>query len=184
MRQEELCLQRKGTGTIRHGCCLARCMYPLALVRMSRNCLLTTVEDEIRQDDSSGPIANESPPTPSPEPVAGQAELPDSEPMRPQFAESLSVTPLAPCNLISHLGANPSADITQIPILAKGTNDLDEREGVECSRAYQMLMPYGTTVAKLDNIALTLETGCRKNSSGGCSIRKDYMYKALDELQS
>lgn len=45
-------------------------------------------------------------------------------------------------------------------------------------------MPYGTTVAKLDNITLTLETGCRKNSSGGCSIRKDYMYRALDELQS
>lgn len=78
------------------------------------------------------------------------------------------------------MAANPSTDITQIPIPA---SNLDEREGVECSRAYQMLIPYGTTVAKLDNIVLTLETGCRKNSSGGC-IRKDYMYKALDELQS
>lgn len=104
--------------------------------------------------------------------------------MRPQLAKSLSVTPLAPCKLISYLAANPSADITHISTLAKGTNGLDEREGVECSRAYQTLMPYGTTVAKLDNITLTLETGCRKNSSGGCSIRKDYMYRALDELQS
>lgn len=104
--------------------------------------------------------------------------------MRPQFGEIPSVTPLAPCKLISHLAVNPSADITQIPIPAEGTNDPDEREGVECSRAYQMLMPYGTTVAKLDNIAFTLETGCRKNSKGGCSIPQDSMYKALDELQS
>lgn len=109
----------------------------------------------------------------------------NDESMRMQFGESPSVTPpLAPCKLISHLAANPSADITQIPIPAEGTNDPDEREGVECSRAYQMLMPYGTTVAKLDNIAFTLETGCRKNSKGGCSIPKDSMYKALDELQS
>lgn len=91
-------------------------------------------QDEIRQDDSGGPIANESSPTLSPELVDGQAESPDSESMRPQLAKSLSVTPLAPCKLISHLAANPSADITHISTLAKGTNGLDEREGVEYVR--------------------------------------------------
>lgn len=116
--------------------------------------------------------------------AARRAESSNSESMRPQFAEIPFVIPLAPCKLISHLAANPSADITQIPIPTEGANDLDEREGVECSRAYQMLMPYGTTVAKLDNIAFTLETRCRKNPKGGCSIPKGFMYKTLDELLS
>ena len=97
-----------------------------------------------------------------------------------------SSTPIAPCKSIAHLRANPGADVTRIPAAIDGTNNSDKPDGVECSEAYEMLIHFATTEAKLDTVALALENGCvaNKGSGGGCRVRKEFVWKALDDLQN
>lgn len=93
--------------------------------------------------------------------------------------------PQAPCKLVSQLAANPRTDIMQIPIDADAAAADDEgADGVECSRAYQMLKQYGTTDEKLDTIAVALERGCvaNKGSRGGCRVKNEAIWKALDDV--
>ncbi len=163
---------------------------PICAVLVPCNCLLTIVQNEGKQDETIGPITNESlpiqHPTQGPPLMEVEPTVRCSASKKPYFAEAPSSTlPIAPCKLISRLAANPSADLTQTPVAIDGTYDSDEREGVECSKAYQMLMQYGTTEAKLDTIALALENGCVPNKApgGGCSVRRDFMWKGLDDLQ-
>ncbi|KAL8895196.1 MAG: hypothetical protein Q9207_008266 [Kuettlingeria erythrocarpa] len=70
--------------------------------------------------------------------------------------------PPAPCKLLTHLAANPSADITQMPTALdeKGLDPKDTNDGISCSNAYRMLMHYATTESKLDAVAHILEEGC------------------------
>ncbi|KAH9216590.1 hypothetical protein DL95DRAFT_522669 [Leptodontidium sp. 2 PMI_412] len=103
-----------------------------------------------------------------------------------RIEETSSTTPLAPCKLITHLAANPHADITQMPTAIDGRDEVDGVDGVQCSRAYQMLMQFATTEEKIDTIALALESGCvaNKGPGGGCKVQNKFLWKALDDIQS
>jgi hypothetical protein len=93
---------------------------------------------------------------------------------------------LGPCKLISRLADNPQTDLTQISISSGESTDANGEDkpgdGVECSKAYRMLIQYATTEEKLETVALALEEGCVKSPGGGCKVPNDAMYKALDEL--
>lgn len=164
--------------------------------------LLTTTPNEKKQGNTSDAIADKPlPPQPAiqksdPKEVesvdqflASTSDLSSrkcsrASPERAYIAETSSTIPSAPCKLITHLTANPSADITQIPVVIDGMNKPDETDGVECSRAYQMLMQFAMTEEKLDTIALALENGCvaNKGPGGGCKVQKESMWKALDDI--
>ncbi|KAH8587408.1 hypothetical protein B0O99DRAFT_400201 [Bisporella sp. PMI_857] len=104
-----------------------------------------------------------------------------------QPTQEASLAPkAAPCKLITHLAANPQADITQMPATVDGTHEVDGSDGVECSRAYQMLMQFATTEEKIDTIALALENGCvaNKGSGGGCKVQNKFLWEALDDVQT
>ena len=117
-----------------------------------------------------------------------------TSPTKPCAAEASSTTifelsratPLAPCKLNTLLKANPAADLTQIPKPVDGRNKSDGPEGVECYKAYEMLMQYATTETKLDTIVSALEGGCVRNKGvgGGCRVRTDVMWKTLDDLEN
>ena len=49
-----------------------------------------------------------------------------------------------------------------------------------------MLMQFATTEAKLDTIAHALESGCvpNKGPGGGCKVRNEVVWKALDDVQN
>lgn len=98
--------------------------------------------------------------------------------------ETPSIAPPRPCKLISHLAQNPSADITQMPVNADTEATCASRDGVECSAAYRMLMQYATSEEKLDTISRALEEGCtaNKGSGGGCRVRNDVIWRALDGI--
>ncbi|KAJ9645073.1 hypothetical protein H2199_003077 [Coniosporium tulheliwenetii] len=101
--------------------------------------------------------------------------------------QAASAIPYAPCKLLTQLKANPGADITQLPVeVARGEEAQDESDGVECNRAYQMLMRFATTEEKLDTVAHALEKGCVKNGGGkgGCRVRNEAIMKALDSVIS
>lgn len=88
-----------------------------------------------------------------------------------------------PCKVISYLASNPNADITQMPISEDEPQEANEPGGVQCSKAYRMLMQFATTDEKLETISHALESGCVKNSSGGCKVRNEVLWKALDDVQ-
>jgi hypothetical protein len=56
-------------------------------------------------------------------------------------------------------------------------------DGVECSRARDMLMRFATTEEKLDVVASALEEGCVRNrSGGGCHVKNGALWKTLDRI--
>jgi len=91
-----------------------------------------------------------------------------------------------PCKLLTHLAANPRADITQMTTApdAEPEKSTQVDGGVPCSRAYRMLMHYATTEPKLDYISQVLEGGCvpHSGSGGGCSVKNTTIWQALDQL--
>jgi hypothetical protein len=91
---------------------------------------------------------------------------------------------LAPCKLISRLAEDPNTDITQILVGDHETDKPAPIDGVECSKAYRMLMQFGTTEEKLDKISQALEVGCTANEEphGGCRVRNEIIWKAIDDL--
>lgn len=99
------------------------------------------------------------------------------------IAKTPHETSLPPCKLLTRLAANPGTDITQIPTPLEDTDNSGEVEGVECAKAYQMLMQFATE-DKLDSIAQTLENGCVEGPGGGCQVPNKIVWKALDEMQS
>jgi hypothetical protein len=108
-----------------------------------------------------------------------------TQPVIASIAEVSSVPRPAPCKLMTQLAANPSADITQVPIELDQIDKPGQADGVECSRAYEMLMQFATTEENLDAIALALENGCVANRGpgGGCKMKNTYIMKALDDIQ-
>lgn len=91
-----------------------------------------------------------------------------------------------PCKLLSLLAENPTADITQVTAhlssvdLPQGTA-LGEG-GVECGKAYEMLMRYATSEEKMDYVARALETGCTSTGKGVCAVKKKVIWEALDGI--
>jgi hypothetical protein len=102
--------------------------------------------------------------------------------------ESHKVSPTsrrsAPCKLISRLAEDPNTDITQILVADQETDQPAPIDGVECSKAYRMLMQFGTTEEKLDKISQALEEGCTVNEGpyGGCRVRNTIIWRAIDDL--
>lgn len=90
----------------------------------------------------------------------------------------------APCKLISRLAEDPNTDITQILVADQETDQPAPIDGVECSKAYRMLMQFGTTEEKLDKISQALEEGCTANEGpyGGCRVRNTSIWRAIDDL--
>jgi hypothetical protein len=90
----------------------------------------------------------------------------------------------APCKLISRLAEDPNTDITQILVADQETDQPAPIDGVECSKAYRMLMQFGTTEEKLDKISQALEEGCTVNEGpyGGCRVRNTIIWRAIDDL--
>ena len=103
-------------------------------------------------------------------------------------AISIASRPAGPCKLLTHLAANPSADITQMPTaLEEEEEELDPnktKDGISCSKAYRMLMYYATTESKLDAVAHILEEGCVPTAGPGegCAVKNKTIWKALDNL--
>ncbi|KAL8919110.1 MAG: hypothetical protein Q9172_005140 [Xanthocarpia lactea] len=101
-------------------------------------------------------------------------------------AISVASRPAGPCKLLTHLAANPSADITQMPTALdeEGLDANKTNDGVSCSNAYRMLMYYATTESKLDAVAHILEEGCvpTAGSGEGCAVKNKTIWKALDNL--
>lgn len=90
-----------------------------------------------------------------------------------------------PCKLLSRLAENPAADITQIPVPPSSFDSLEDAThhgGVECGKAYEMLLQYVTSEEKMDHIARVLEGGCFSTGSGGCAVKKNVVWEALDSM--
>lgn len=88
---------------------------------------------------------------------------------------------LSPCKILSRLAEDPGADVTQ-PSTEGGDPSDQEIGGVECSKAHNMLMQFATTEQKLDTISLALEQGCVKKAGGGCKVRNEAIWKAMDDV--
>ncbi len=97
---------------------------------------------------------------------------PQTEPMR------------APCKLLTLLAENPEADITQVPLPPDSSQGRceDNKGGVECSKAYTMLMHYATSQENMDSIAKALEEGCTPSNGGGCKVKNSAIWGALDKV--
>lgn len=98
-----------------------------------------------------------------------------------QKAEASSAIQLPPCKVLTQLAQNPSADVTQPSLGGQNPAD-DETGGVECSKAHKMLMQYATSEEKIDIISQALESGCTKKAGGGCKVRNEAIWKAIDEV--
>ncbi|CAM1502790.1 Fc.00g075660.m01.CDS01 [Cosmosporella sp. VM-42] len=91
-----------------------------------------------------------------------------------------------PCKLLSRLAENPATDITQISVPPGPVNppqDAPYHGGdVECGKAHEMLMRYATSEEKMDSIARALEGGCTSTGKGGCVVKKNAIWEALDSM--
>jgi hypothetical protein len=88
---------------------------------------------------------------------------------------------LPSCKVLTRLAENPSADITQ----GRGTGgitDEQDDEGVECSTAHAMLMRFATSEDKLAVVSQALEYGCVGKSDGGCKVRNEFIWQAMDDV--
>jgi hypothetical protein len=91
-----------------------------------------------------------------------------------------------PCKLLSRLAENPGADLTQIPVLPAADELVPaaggDAEGVECAKAYEMLMRFATSEEKIDDVAEALENGCTSNGQGGCAVKNKVIWQVLDGI--
>jgi hypothetical protein len=109
--------------------------------------------------------------------AASPAPSPSEAPSQPAAAQA------RPCKLLSLLAENPNADITQVPVRPSQDADAAHREGdVECGKAYQMLMQYATSEEKMDYVSRALEAGCTSTGRGGCAVKKEVIWEALDSM--
>jgi hypothetical protein len=90
-------------------------------------------------------------------------------------------TTLPSCKVLTRLAEDPGADITQ-GFSAGGTADEQDDGGVECSTAHAMLMRFATSEDKLNVVSQALEYGCVGKSGGGCKVRNEVIWKAMDEV--
>ena len=60
--------------------------------------------------------------------------------------------------------------------------DGGDEGGIECGKAYEMLMRYGTSMEKVGDIARALESGCTSNGRGGCAVKKKVVWQVLDDM--
>ncbi|KAH7412701.1 hypothetical protein BKA64DRAFT_637393 [Cadophora sp. MPI-SDFR-AT-0126] len=100
------------------------------------------------------------------------------------FSESKDIDTslrLPPCKVLTRLAENPSADITQSLVTGEQHDDRVD-DGVECSKAHNMLMQFATSEEKLDRISQALERSCLGRKGGGCKVPNAAMWKAIDDV--
>lgn len=85
------------------------------------------------------------------------------------------------CKVLTRLAEDPSADITQNHGTG-GTTDEQDDGGVECSTAHAMLMRFAISEDKLAVVSQALEYGCVGKSDGGCKVRNEVIWKAMDDV--
>lgn len=95
--------------------------------------------------------------------------------------------------LLEDIGAveNPGTDLTQISLTpdrpCRSNTDAvpqtsDGEAGVECARAYEMLMRFVTIGERMDIIARALERGCKADGRGWCAVKQDVVWQVLDGM--
>jgi hypothetical protein len=94
---------------------------------------------------------------------------------------------IGPCKLLSLLAENPTADIAQVTVRPTSVDPLQGTAahvegGVECAKAYEMLMRYATSDEKMDYVARALEAGCTSTGQGTCAVKKEIIWEALDGM--
>ncbi|RYP24410.1 hypothetical protein DL767_008618 [Monosporascus sp. MG133] len=73
----------------------------------------------------------------------------------------------------------------QVPVPPGSVDPLQDATyhgDVECGKAYEMLMCYVTSEEKMDTVARALEGGCTSTGNGGCAVKKNAIWEALDTL--
>jgi hypothetical protein len=75
-----------------------------------------------------------------------------------------------------------SVDMRQIPAKSTANDEEVPTDGVECSKAYKMLISYANTDERLDAVARVLEEECVGNKDGGCWVKNTTVYHALDKI--
>ncbi|KAG7294511.1 hypothetical protein NEMBOFW57_004586 [Staphylotrichum longicolle] len=94
---------------------------------------------------------------------------------------------IGPCKLLSLLAENPTADIAQVTVRPTSADPpqgtaAHVEGGVECGKAYEMLMRYATSDEKMDYVARALEAGCTSTGQGACAVKKEIIWEALDGM--
>jgi hypothetical protein len=121
--------------------------------------------------------------------IAGTSQVPEAETSSGTCHDAKRIIPS--CKLLSRLAENPAADITQagshLPSSSDGDSPQDARvsqrgAGIECRKAYDMLIRFATTEEKMDTIARALESGCTKNGKVGCAVKTEVVLHALDGM--
>ncbi|KAH6883567.1 hypothetical protein B0T10DRAFT_410924, partial [Thelonectria olida] len=111
--------------------------------------------------------------------VCRSASSPSGDPL-------LAARSKPPCKLLSRLAENPGADLTQIFVLPAADELVPvaggDTEGVECAKAYEMLMRFATSEERIDDVAEALENGCTSNGQGGCAVKKKVIWQVLDGM--
>jgi hypothetical protein len=82
---------------------------------------------------------------------------------------------------VSHILAQPTVDSWDGDPEPCGSVD----DGVECSRAFKMVMPFATSSDRVDAISQKLKDGCVLNKGGGgCKVKASVMWEVLDNAMS
>ena len=104
-------------------------------------------------------------------------------PLLPHSYKSLatSAISLPSYKVLTRLAEDPSADITH-GLGTGGATDEQDDGGVECSTAHAMLMRFATSEDKLDVVSQALEYGCVGKSGGGCKVRNEVIWKAMNDV--
>jgi len=92
-----------------------------------------------------------------------------------------STISLPSCKVFSRLAEDPSTDITQTLDTGDTTDEQDDG-GVECSKAHAMLMRFAISEEKLDVVSQALQYGCVGKAGGGCKVRNEVIWKAIDDV--
>jgi hypothetical protein len=84
-----------------------------------------------------------------------------------------------PCMAVSHILCQPSFETWESEAGGRPNGD------VECSRAYQMVMPFATSNDKMEAISLKLKEGCSIDKErGGCKVKANVMWEVLDNAMN
>ncbi|KAK0727561.1 hypothetical protein B0T26DRAFT_694977 [Lasiosphaeria miniovina] len=108
-----------------------------------------------------------------------------SLPTHNETCTRLKVKQTPPCKLPTRLEESSGADITQVAVTSCSDDPAQTscREvGVECGKAYEMLMPYATSEEKMDCVARALESGCTTNGKGGCAVKSKVVWQTLGNM--
>ncbi|KAK7212755.1 hypothetical protein V2G26_019933 [Clonostachys chloroleuca] len=141
----------------------------------------SSTEEPLVSELNSNRPGSDSTTAPSLAPIA--TEAPAAVPVQPRICRGIQIMP---CKLLSHLAENPAADITQIPVPPSSSHPAEDAThhggDVECGKAYEMLMQYATSEEKMDRVAQALEGGCTPTGKGGCAVKKNVVWEALDSM--